>query len=397
MMTFPPLSAADDRAIVLELGRLADGGASGALATVARVVGSAYRGVGARLLVRGDGSTLGMVSGGCLEGDLAARAAAVIADGRAEVVTYDTRSGDDLVWGLGLGCEGVVEVLLEPLAPDTARALATFLGRARASATPCVVATVFRAPDEAVRSVGARLLLDGEGATVASHGEVPASLAEALREDACAMLRGDAPRARGTAREYVVDERVLHVSLEPIVPPVRLVVCGAGPDAAPVARHATALGWEVTVVDHRPRSALHGERFPGVAVTHCAESRELARVVPLDARTHAVVMSHHFERDLGYLAALVAAEAPYVGLLGPRSRAERLFAEHRARIAPLDEHTLARVHAPVGLDLGGDDAEQVALAIIAEVMAVSNGRRGGPLSKRNAPIHTPADRASSHV
>ncbi|HYD53738.1 MAG TPA: XdhC family protein [Gemmatimonadaceae bacterium] len=378
---------ADDRAIADALARLAERGEVAALATVVRVVGSAYRGVGARLLLPADGGALGMVSGGCLEADLAARAPEVLATGRATVVTYDTRSGDDLVWGLGLGCEGLVELLLEPLAPDDAASLARFFGAAHAVESTAVIATLAVAPAADAAGVGARVLVDDLGTLLAAHGAMPDALLDALRADARALLADLPPRARGTAREYALGGGTACVALEPVVPTLHLLLCGAGPDAAPLARLAMRQGWEVTVVDHRPLGALHASRFPGVRVVACADPAQLVELARVGPRTHAVVMSHHFERDLAHLASLLASDAPYVGLLGPRSRAERMLAEHRARVGPVDEAMRARVHGPAGLDLGGDGPEAIALAIVAEVLAVSSGRGGGALRDREAPIH----------
>src|SRR5829696_7224170 len=256
-----------------ELTRIADAltdaaarGETAVLATVVRVVGSAYRGVGARLVVREDGTTLGLVSGGCLEGDIAARAAAVRASGRATAVTYDTRSGDDLVWGLGLGCEGLVEVLLEALPPTRAVPVAALLRDAVDRGAPSVLATMRRGDEVS------RLLVRGEGDVQHDGDWRDAALVAAVRADACELLRAADGSARGTSRGYAtVDGSTAHVALEPIASALSLVICGAGPDAAPVSRLALAMGWDVTVVDHRPASALHAARFPTARVLHCPE------------------------------------------------------------------------------------------------------------------------------
>lgn len=369
--------------IAAELTQAAERGETVALATVVRVVGSAYRGVGARLVVRADGSTLGLVSGGCLEGDLAARADEARTGGRATLVTYDTRSGDDLVWGLGLGCDGVVEVLLEPLVPERARAVATLLREAATGDAPAVLLTLART------EAPARLLLRADG-TTREEGAWPDALRDAALVEARALL-ADAEGVRGTARSF--DDTL--VAIEPVAPAPALLICGAGPDAAPLARLALSLGWEVTVVDHREPGPVHpsagpgqvAARFPGAQVVRCADAVRLGDVASLGARTCAVVMSHHYERDLHYLHALLASDVRYVGLLGPRARAERLLAERRARLGARDDGWDSRLHAPVGLDLGGDGPEAVALAIAAEVMAAANDRAGGRLRDREGPIH----------
>jgi xanthine dehydrogenase accessory factor len=377
--------------IAADLADAAARGETAVLATVVRVVGSAYRGVGARLVVRESGETLGLVSGGCLEGDLAARATAVRASGRATVVTYDTRSGDDLVWGLGLGCEGLVEVLLEALPPTRAATTAALLRDAVEREAPSVLATAV------VSGEVARLLVRHDD--VWHDGDWrDAALVAAVSADALDLLRAAGGSARGTVRDYEsADGTSVRIALEPIAPPVSLVLCGAGPDAAPVARLALTMGWEVTVVDHRPASGVHSARFPDVRAVHCPEPARLADVTPLGANACAVVMSHHFERDLHYLHALLESDVRYIGLLGPRSRAERMLAERRARLSPGGMSEDSRLHAPVGLDLGGDGPEAVALAVIAEVLAVTSGREGGKLRARGAAIHVEMRAASCEL
>ena len=169
---------------------------------------------------------------------------------------------------------------------------------------------------------------------------------------------------------------------------VRLVVCGTGPDVLPVVRLAIPLGWDVTVIDHRPADQAHPERLPGARAVHCAEPSRLADLVPLGPRSAAVVMSHHFVRDTEYVGALLGSDAAYVGVLGPRTRTERMLAELTARgAAPA---ITDRLFNPIGLDVGGDGPEAIALAIVAEVAAVMHGRQGGHLRDRA----TAADRGA---
>ena len=175
------------------------------------------------------------------------------------------------------------------------------------------------------------------------------------------------------------------VAFETITPSVRLVLCGSGPDVVPVVRLAAQLGWDVAVVDHRPAVHARPERFAGARVVECADARRRGAAVRLGPRTAVVVMSHHFARDGDYLEAALGAGVAYVGVLGPRARTERLLGELAARGAPPPPG--ARLYGPVGLDLGGDGPDAIALAIIAEVAAVSAGRSGGHLRDRGAPIY----------
>jgi xanthine dehydrogenase accessory factor len=367
------------REVVGALSRAAAGGESVVLATVVRVTGSSYGGVGARMVISTDGSTVGLVSGGCLESDLAEHARRVHANGHAEVVTYDTRDDDDAPWGLGLGCNGLIEVLLEPLRPPRSRDIATLIDQALAGESPSVIATVIRAPDsEGLPTVGSHALLGNAGIQSVGDWGTGSVLANAEEHIDEALAAG----RRGLVREF----GTIEVAFEVVMPAVRLIVCGTGPDAAPVARIGSQLGWDVTVVDHRPLTDAHAARFPGAHVVECAEALRLADVVPLTQRSAAVVMSHQFARDLDYVQAILAADVAYLGVLGPRARTERMIADLTTRNG--SPPTIGdRFFAPVGLDLGGEGPDAIALAIISQVSAVTSGRAGGHLRDRRAPLH----------
>ncbi|HMH85170.1 MAG TPA: XdhC family protein [Gemmatimonadaceae bacterium] len=368
------------REVVGALSNAAAGSKSVVLATVVRVTGSSYGGVGARMVIRTDGSTVGLVSGGCLESDLAEHARRVHTNGRPEVVSYDTRDDDDAPWGLGLGCNGLIEVLLEPLPPSEARDVAAIIDQALAGDSPSVIATVIRAPDSktGLPAIGAHALLGG--AEIQSIGEwgSGSGLADAAQYVAEALAAG----RRGLVREIGAVE----VAFEVVMPAVRLIVCGTGPDAAPVARFASQLGWDVTVVDHRPLTNAHSSRFPGARVVECAEALRLADVVMLTPRSAAVVMSHHLTRDRDYMHALLGANVAYLGVLGPRARTERMLSElttSKGTVSEMGE----RFFAPVGMDIGGEGPDAIALSIISQISAVTSGRAGGHLRDRRAPLH----------
>jgi xanthine dehydrogenase accessory factor len=368
------------REVVGALSHAAANGDSVVLVTVVRVTGSSYGGVGARMVVRTDGSTVGLVSGGCLESDLAEHARRVHANGRAEIVTYDTRDDDDAPWGLGLGCNGLIEVLLEPLPPSGARDVAEIIDQALGGDAPSVIATVIRAPgsEPGLPTVGSHALLGNTDIqTIGEWGTGPV-LADATQHVDEALAAG----RRGLVREF----GTIEVAFEVVMPAVRFIVCGTGPDAAPVARFASQLGWDVTVVDHRPLTNAHTARFPGARVVECADALQLADVVPLTARSAAVVMSHNFPRDRDYVQALLTGKVAYLGVLGPRARTERMLSEFASRGATLPAIG-ERFFAPVGLDLGGEGPDAIALAIISQVSAVTSDRAGGHLRDRRAPLH----------
>ncbi len=368
------------REVVGALSRAAAAGDSVVLATVLRVTGSSYGGVGARMVIRTDGSTVGLVSGGCLESDLAEHARRVYASGSSEVVSYDTRDDDDAPWGLGLGCNGLIEVLLEPLPPTRSRDVAALIDQALAGDAPSVIATVIRTSgsESGLPSVGAHAVLGGNEMQSVGEWGTGSVLSEAAEHIDEALAAG----RRGLVREFGPVE----VAFEVVMPAVRLIVCGSGPDAAPVARIASQLGWDVTVVDHRPLTNAHSSRFPGAHVVECAQALRLADVVALTPRSAAVVMSHHLTRDRDYVHALLAANVAYLGVLGPRGRTERMLAELAAgndTPPTIDD----RLFAPVGMDIGGEGPDAIALAIISQISAVTNGRTGGHLRDRRAPLH----------
>ncbi|MEO8335279.1 MAG: XdhC family protein [bacterium] len=321
------------------------------LCTVMGVEGSVYRGKGARMVISGDDTT-GAVSGGCLEADLVARAPDVIASGRAELARYDTRISDDAVLGLGLGCQGIIDVLLEPLEGTSLEDAIAFYDRLATRRDSVTVVTFIRAADDDI-VVGTRVLLDDAG--------------EVIEGDERLLARPD---------------DIVRESIRPAPP---LVVCGAGTDAIPLVRLAKQMGWHVTVVDHRA-AFVDAARFPAadvlVRANLTSDDAPLSSRITIDERTMAVVMAHSAAHDRAYLHAMLDAGASYIGVLGPRRRTMELLGD---RI--VDGQLPDAVHAPVGLDLGAESPDEIALAIVAEIAAVSAGRNGGPLRNHRGPIH----------
>lgn len=315
-------------------------GQPAALATLVKVEGSSYRRPGARLLVLADSTRLGSISGGCLEDDIVLRAERVLASGKPETAVYDTTSENDLVWGVGLGCQGVVRILIEPLPagrPQWIEALGDNL-RARRETELAVV--------------------HGGNARHGTH----------LASAAPSGLRSD------------------EVFLETVAPPPSLVVFGAGDDAQPLVRMAKEIGWHVTVADPRAAYATT-DRFPLADAVIPSPTTLIKERLPLDERTFAVIMTHRYKEDLLLLRALLPQPLAYLGLLGPHQRTERLLDQLRAAGFSPGETMLARLHAPVGLDLGGKTPETVALAILAEMQSRLTKRAPIHLRDRTAPIH----------
>ena len=337
------------------------------LASVVHVEGSTYRRAGARLLVTPQDEMIGLISGGCLEGDLLEHAKRVLVDGDPALVHYDATDEDDLVWGLGLGCAGVVEVWLERVdasSPGPLRWLGEWIAERRVAALATAVAGP-RAGQRCALPLGGDLLGDLSGEPV--EGELAAAL--------------ETGRARTAQRD---GERI---AIEVFHPPIRLVVFGAGPDASPLTRLAAELGWDVAVLDHRSASA-RPERFPGADVRCVPIEDSVAEAAP-GADTYCVVMTHHYLNDRVLLKDLLASEALYLAVLGPRRRTDDLLSDLTDEGVAIDADDRERIFAPAGLDLGADAPETIALSIAAEIQAVAAKRSGGWLRDRKGPIHDP--------
>ena len=330
------------------------------------------------MLLTADGWAAGGVSGGCLESDVAQRARVVLESGRADIVTYDTTEDGDIVFGVGLGCRGVIQILIEPLGgnrPDFAF-LAALIQRREAG----VCATVFRSEGGAPARLGERFLQSETGS--AYDGMADADLAARVRLDA-----GDAlASGRSCTREYKLSEGSVSVFLEALAPPQALVIFGAGHDALPLVRLAKEMGWHVTIADARPADAT-AERFPQADVVLVCPPEAAAMQIPLDARTAVVLMTHNYLHDRALLEQWLSSPVRYLGVLGPKRRTERLLADLPPGL--VTDAALARLHSPVGLDIGADTPELIALAITAGIQAVAAGRPGGFLRDRVGPIYAP--------
>jgi xanthine dehydrogenase accessory factor len=347
-----------------------------ALATIVAVRGSTYRRPGARLLVPEDGAPIGNISGGCLEGDVADMARLVLKEGRARLAGWDLTADDDDVWGLGLGCNGAIEVFIEPA--EQAVAVTSALHSALEQERPIAVVTVLESDEGSTAGPGARLVMPEDGPAQGSLG------AEAL--DAAAAARARDALSSGTS-EIAVFEGGVRAFVEVLEPPLRLLVCGAGHDAIPLVRAAAGVGWRATVVDDRPAFLTH-DRFPEAhAFVRVEQPGDVASAAPLDRRTFAVVMTHNYLRDRDYLRGLLATDVGYIAMLGPAARTFRLLGDLRDEGVDLSDDDLARIHGPAGLDLGAEGPDEIAQAIVAEIVAVRHGRAGGFLRERPGPIH----------
>lgn len=360
---------------ILNTWRDASGVSAGAvLTTVVHVKGSAYRRPGARMLILPDGRRIGSISGGCLEGDVCRKAWWFTEGGQPSVRVYDTSSDDDAVWEFGLGCNGIVHVLFERVDDPSTSAMLGFLAESRRERRPATVATVIAVAEGAPCRVGDRLLFDGRGISANWGGGALAG--SPVEQEVLAQVRESFVRQKN----HLAHCEGFDVFIETVLPPQRLVVFGAGHDAQPLVRMAAELGWQVTVADGR-RNYATAERFPAADAVVVIDPRDPMKGIAIDRDTAVVMMTHNYPQDAKLLPHILPARPRYLGMLGPKSRSEDLFAEVGLPLTGID------VHAPVGLDIGSDLPEAIALAIVAEIQAFLEHRQGGMLRLRQGPIH----------
>jgi xanthine dehydrogenase accessory factor len=359
-----------------------------ALATVVSVEGSSYRRPGARMLVCEGGTSTGTISAGCLENDVIEHAKRVMETDRAKLVEYDTAStNDEIVWGLGLGCNGIVRVLVEPLTPQS-----EYVGALRrslafqADVAPIVVATVLHhsasgstVPDI---EIGSRFFIDAEGKF---NGEMPSR--EPFLEIASDMRAAVTEDTSGVS-DYQSDSGTTRVFIEALTPPVQLVVFGAGHDTVPIIELARGMGWQTEVVDPQAR-AVSRDRFAQADKVTLARPETASEQVSITRRTLTLLMSHNYSHDQALLKFLLASPARYIGVMGPRNRTERMLTELAESDSSFQvkETDRLRLYAPAGLDIGANSPAEIALSIIAEIRTVLAERRGGMLRERKGAIH----------
>ncbi|WP_426984019.1 XdhC family protein [Brevibacillus borstelensis] len=375
-----------------------------AMATVVHVKGSAYRREGAKMLVDEEGKCTGMISGGCLEADVAEVAKQVLETGAPTVKTYVM--DEDLVWGLGLGCPGTVEIYIEPLlhacsASDERQASAE--GSFGNQDVPTHGDSVYDAWLSAIEderagilftrldTVGSgqtpapfRLFVPEAGESIGSTGDL--SLDWLVTAKARQLFLQKNPKS-ASLRVPFSEEREAVVFADVYIPPAEVIIFGAGHDAVPLAKTSVAAGFRTTVVDPRPAYNTE-DRFPGTTRL-LTDDKNGFEPLKIGNRSYIIIMNHHLERDIEALRFSLQTEAPYIGVLGPRSRCDRILKIIEGRGDLLREERLARLHNPVGLDIGAETAEEIALSIVTEVLAVHNGHQGHFLRGKER-IHQPS-------
>ncbi|MTI21300.1 XdhC/CoxI family protein [Fulvivirga sp. RKSG066] len=345
-----------------------------ALATVVKVRGSSYRSPGARMLIRNDGRWTGSISGGCLEGDALRKARNVMNSGEPQLVTYDTMDDANNSLGVGLGCNGIIDVLIEPITESNnpIDKLSTFISYNNLT----VMATVFRADDQFV-TVGAQSWFDENGDY---HSKINnKELSELIEKEMQSVYHNRKPAVKTLLNNSV------EVFFEIIEPSIDLIIFGGGFDAKPVTEMASTLGWDVTVTDECIAHVAPAA-FPKANVSFC-KRENFSKDIPIKPYSAAVLMSHTFDYDYDALKMLLATDVCYIGILGPKKRAIKLYKQLEEEGVKLSKEDKLRIHSPIGLDIGAETPEEIALSIIAEIQAKFTNRSGGFLKYRTAPIH----------
>lgn len=345
-----------------------------AIATVVKVRGSSYRSPGARMLITDDGKWVGSISGGCLEGDALRKARQVMTNNRPLTVTYDTSEESNQNLGIGLGCNGIIDVLMEPL-DASGKDLIGLFERITSTPTPVALATIFAGP----AGVGENLFIaDGEMV----DGISDRVLSQSLQKDLDELFESQ----RSEARTYRTTEGDAEVFIELIQPSVSLIIFGGGFDARPVSALAKSLGWDVQVTDE---CAAHIAPifFPSADKLSMCDRKFIDRDFNIGPFTACVLMSHNYEYDRDVLKKLITTEAPYIGILGPRKRFDKMLEEFRAQGISMSDEQLHRIHSPIGLDIGAEAPDEIAVSIVAEIQSKFTNRSGGFLKYRKGPIH----------
>ena len=363
-----------------------------ALATVVHVEGSSYRRPGARMLVTEDGNLTGAISGGCLEGDALRKALLVITEKRTMLVTYDTNDEDDAKLGMGLGCNGIIQVLIEPIEALNKDNPVQLLKPVTANRKKAVLITLFSLQDKKNPQPGTCLLLKEDGT---STGNLPA-FSDVILADAKNALINQSSSFKNYVAAGGTETHNLTAFIEFIKPTVSLVVIGAGNDVMPLVGMAGILGWEATVVDGRANYAK-ADRFPPACQVIVAKPEEVLSKITIDEQTVFALMTHNYHYDMAMLKELVCRNVSYIGLLGPKKKLDRIVDELKENGLNLSAQQLSTIHGPVGLDIGAETSEEIALSIIAEIQAVLSGRPGRQLKNSDDAIHARSATAIEEV
>jgi xanthine dehydrogenase accessory factor len=350
-----------------------------ALATVVHVEGSSYRRPGARMLIEDDGHLTGAISGGCLEGDALRKALLVMSERRSKLVTYDTMDDDDATFGVGLGCNGIIQVLIEPIDETNPNNPIKFLKAINEKRQQSVLVTLFSLQNKKDPQYGTCLLIK-EDKTIVNTTPV---LKDVLIHDAEEVMINQV----SSFKNYISNDHDLTAFIEVIKPPVSIIIIGAGNDVMPVVNMAEILGWETTVVDGRANYAKQ-ERFASACQVLVAKPENVLEQIAIDEHTVFLLMTHNYNYDMAMLRQLLQKNVQYIGMLGPKKKRERMLNELKEEGSNFTEQQLSVLHSPVGLDIGAETSEEIALSILAEIKAMFANKDVQSLRKIKEVIHS---------
>lgn len=355
-----------------------------ALAAVVHLEGSSYRRPGARMLVNDEGQLTGAISGGCLEGDALRKALQVLNQKQNKLVTYDTNDEEDATIGIQLGCAGVIQVLFEPIHPGKADNPIQLLRKAVALRQQSVLVTLFSLENKKNPQPGTCLLMEENGNI---SGRIPYT---ELRERILKDVKQAMFQKKSFFKQYLEEAFEVTAFIEYLPPPISLVIVGAGNDAIPMMQMGEVLGWDVRVADGRNTHAKP-ERFTSACQVLVSKPEKVLEHIPVDDRTVFVLMTHNYNYDLAMLRALLEKEVRYIGMLGPKKKLDRMLDELKEAGIHVTDAQKATIYGPVGLEIGAETAEDIALSVLAEIMGVLNDKKGTSLRNKSEVIHTRTD------
>jgi xanthine dehydrogenase accessory factor len=343
------------------------------LATVVKVEGSSYRQPGARMLVTEDGILTGAISGGCLEGDALRKALLAIHQKQNKLITYDTSDKSNIEFNVQLGCNGIVHILFEYIDSDNPYNPLVILNKTCENRCDSVVATLFSLKRNA-KQIGTVNVFQENQSFFDDH--------YSLEDESLNVLKNKSSQIRN----ILIESEEQSVLFQYTAPPVSLLIAGAGNDVQPIVKMADLLGWEVIVGEGRVTHATQ-KRFPEVRNIVVGKPEDLVQNVKIDDRTFFVLMTHNYKYDLEVLKLIIKTNCPYIGILGPKTKLQRMFDDLIADGIILTDEDYQRIYGPIGLDIGAETSEEIALSVISEIKAVIEDRKGTSLRYKNDKIH----------
>jgi xanthine dehydrogenase accessory factor len=354
------------------------------IATLVHLEGSSYRRPGARMLITDEGNITGAISGGCLEGDALQKALHVLSTQKSRIVTYDTTDEEDNSFGVGLGCNGVIQVLIEPVNAEDPMNHVEFLRNVVNKRQKAVLVTLFSLDDKKYPQPGTCLFLDSSRNFQGTIQDL--KLEELLKQDAALAFAEEKTKFK----KYISDDYKLTAFIEFIKPAVSLVIIGAGNDVMPMVEMADLLGWESRVIDGRSSHA-RPERFEKSCQVLVSKPEDVLEKIFIDEQTVFVLMTHNYNYDKAMLKILVEKNVAYIGMLGPKKKLDRMLQEIKEEGIALTDEQKESIFAPVGLDIGAETAEEIAISIIAEIKVVLTGKTSKSLRNIKEAIHARND------